>query len=233
MAQAQPQVKSGPTAETRGPATVPMVQLRGKPSQNPLAWTTEPFGLMRRLSDDMDQLFGQLIGGIGAANRGVLAVTSPVILAPPVDWMPALDVFEREGKLVVQADLPGVAADDVTVDVTDGILTVSGERREEREIDEGGFRRTERRYGKFSRNIALPEGARVEDIQAAYREGVLEITVPLPQQARQRRTIDVQYAPQNGHSDAATNSGAGKGEPAAGREAAAGGAKSDPTSSGA
>jgi HSP20 family protein len=157
----------------------------------------------------MDQLFGELAGGIGASGRGNVVPAAPVVLAPPVAWIPALDIFERDGQLVVQADLPGVAADNVTVEVEDGLLTVSGERREEREIDENGFRRMERRYGKFSRSIALPEGAKADDISATFRDGVLEITMPLAQPASNRRTIDIQT--QNAPASEAGSTAAGKG----------------------
>lgn len=74
---------------------------------------------------------------------------------PWSNWMPAVEAFQRAGKLVVQADLPGLQADDVTVEIDDGILTLSGERCEEHEVDQSGVRRTERRYGRFTRSIAV------------------------------------------------------------------------------
>ncbi len=207
MAQTQAHAKENLPAETRGRAQVPAVQARGRSAalRDSIGWAGGPFSLMRQLSDDMDQLFGQLMGG--NASPGGFALASPIVLAPPVEWMPALEIFERDGKLVVQADLPGVAAGDVTVEVTDGVLTVSGERREEREIEDSGFRRTERRYGKFSRSVALPEGARAEEIQATYRDGVLEITMPLSQPASRRRTIEVQSESSSGNN--AGNGGSG------------------------
>jgi HSP20 family protein len=211
MAQSQAQAKEASSANTRRTANVPATQNRGGPltSRDPMAWSVSPFGLMRRLSDDMDQLFGQLAGGLGTTGRGGL---TPAVLAPAVDWMPALETFERDGNLIVQADLPGLGADDVTIEVADGVLTFSGERREERETDDGGIRRTERRYGRFTRSIALPEDARTDDIQAAFRDGVLEITVPLSQSGQQRRTVPIQ----NTRSGAGRNAGAGaSGEAAA------------------
>jgi HSP20 family protein len=124
----------------------------------------------------------------------------PAALATAVDWIPAVETFELDGKLVIQTDLPGLAADDVAVEVANGILTISGERRDEQEIEDRGSRRTERRYGRFTRSLALPEGAQVEQIQASFRDGVLEITVPLAQTAvQQRRTIDVKQSSEGGH----------------------------------
>jgi HSP20 family protein len=232
---AQPQVQARKNSGTDRRTTMPAAQNRSKSlaPRDALSWEGGPFGggpfgLMRRLSDDMDQLFGQLTGGVVTGNRGSAGLASPVVLSPPVEWMPALEIFERNGKLVVQADLPGVAADDVTIEIDDDMLTVSGERREEIEVDDGGFRRTERRYGRFSRSVALPEGAKPEEAQAACRDGVLEITVPLQQQSS-RRTIDIKSSPSDASSKASTTSSAQSGTDAVG-----GGAKtSGDTASGA
>jgi HSP20 family protein len=155
-------------------------------SRDAAARAANPFGLMRRLSDDMDQLFGQLVGGLAGAG--------PVSSGQQPDWVPAIEMDQRDGQLVVRADLPGMDVDDVTVEVDDGVLTIAGERRDEREIEgDGGERRTEVRYGRFARSIALPERAQSDQIEAAFRNGVLEIKMPMEQQAQsQRRKIDVQ-----------------------------------------
>ena len=232
---AKPQVQARENSGTDRRTTMPAAQNRSKSlaPRDALSWEGGPFGggpfgLMRRLSDDMDHLFGQLTGGVVTGNRGSAGLASPVTLSPPVEWMPALEIFERNGKLVVQADLPGVAADDVTIEIDDDMLTVSGERREEIEVDDAGFRRTERRYGRFSRSVALPEGAKPEEAQAACRDGVLEITVPLQQQSS-RRTIDIKSSPSDASSKASTTSSAQSGTGAVG-----GGAKtSGDTASGA
>jgi HSP20 family protein len=221
---AQPQVQARENSGTDRRTTMPAAQNRSKSlaPRDALSWAGGPFGggpfgLMRRLSDDMDQLFGQLTGGVVTGNRGSGGLASPVTLSPPVEWMPALEIFERDGKLVVQADLPGVAADDVTIEIDDNMLTVSGERREEIEVDDAGFRRTERRYGRFSRSVALPEGAKPEEAQAACRDGVLEITVPLQQQQQSsRRTIDIKSSPSDASSKASTTSSAQSGTDAVG-----------------
>ena len=212
MATTQTQARAGSSADRGGTANALAAQRSDRPlaAQDAFAWNSEPFGLLRRLSDDMDRLFSQFIGG-GAGNRGRLALASPVVLAPPVDWVPSIEVFQRNGQLVVQAELPGVWAEDIDVVVADGLLTLSGERREEVETDRDGFRRTERRYGSFARSIALPEGARTEEIQASFRDGVLEITIPLAPPELHRRTIEIQGAAGNatvgGDSSAAARSG--------------------------
>ena len=83
------------------------------------------------------------------------------------------------------------------VPATSEVLTISGERRDERDIEGDGVGRTERLYGRFSRSIPLPEGANANEINAAFRDGILEITVPLSQGSSQRRRVDVQGSAQS------------------------------------
>lgn len=171
----------------------------------PTAWSAaSPFGLMRRLSEDMDQLFNQFLGSGAVSGRSMM--NAPLALSQAVQWMPPIEMFERDGQLVIQAELPGLGVDDVSIEVADGLVTISGERSEQREDDGGRFRRTERLYGRFSRSIALPEGVRAEDVQATFRDGMLELTVPLPQQS-QRRTVQIQSesrSPQAGSGNGGT-----------------------------
>jgi len=186
MAHSPEQAKEGSSGKVKRALDVPATQARGGQlgPRELAAWAGGPFGLMRRLSEDMDLLFGQLLGGSAA-------VGAP-LSGPEIQWIPALEVEERDGKLVVQADLPGLDAEDVTVEVDDGLLTISGERRAERVIAGDGTRRTERRYGRFSRSIALPEGALSDEIRAAFRNGVLEITIPLPHSAAHGRRMAIE-----------------------------------------
>ena len=185
QSQAQPNATSSETGRN-----MPATQARSGQlvSRDLPMWSASPFGLMRRLSEDMDQLFGQLAGGNGALLAG------PTLRDTQPQWIPAIDVSQHEDKLVVQADLPGLGADDVTVEVDNGILTLSGERRDERETESDGVRRTERLYGRFSRSIVLPDNARADEVQASFRDGVLEITVPLSKSASPPRRVDIQGA---------------------------------------
>jgi HSP20 family protein len=108
-------------------------------------------------------------------------------------WSPRIDVFERDQRLVTSIDLPGMKKEDVKVEVTDGQLTISGERKHETEEKGEHFYRSEREYGSFYRAVPLPAGAKVEDVKATFTEGVLEVSVPLPPRPEAKvRTVDIQ-----------------------------------------
>jgi len=185
----QPQTQSNQVSATDTRTSAPVKQPAAMPTsaRDLSTWSGSPLRLMRRLSEDMDELFGQVFG------NGLVS-GMPAALAPPVDFIPAVDTFERDGKLVVRADLPGLSPQDVVVEVANGVLTLSGERREKREVGEEGARHTELRYGRFMRSIALPEGTRETDIRANFASGVLEITVPIPNETQASRKIEVQGA---------------------------------------
>jgi HSP20 family protein len=112
------------------------------------------------------------------------------------NWAPEIDVFERDNRLVTKVDLPGLKKDDVKVEVTDGHLAISGERKTEAEEKKENFYRCEREYGSFHRAIPLPEGVKLEDVKATFSEGVLEVSVPLPAQPEAKvRKVEIQEAP--------------------------------------
>jgi HSP20 family protein len=97
-----------------------------------------------------------------------------------VEWMPEMDVFEREGKTIIRIDLPGLKREDIEVAVEADMLVVRGRREEEKEIKEENYYCAERTVGEFSRAVSLPEGVTSEDIEATYQNGVLEVIVPRP-----------------------------------------------------
>jgi len=97
---------------------------------------------------------------------------------------------------VVRADLPGLKKDDVKVDITDQGITIHGEGRQEQQSEQGGIYRTERSYGSFYRQIPLPEGAMTDQAKAAFKNGVLEITVPSPpDQVTRGRRLEISEGP--------------------------------------
>ena len=107
-------------------------------------------------------------------------------------WAPAVEVDYKNGNLVVSAELPGLSENDVDVQVVNDTLVIQGEKRDEREEDEGGVRRTEIRYGQFYRAIPLPEGAQTDKARAEFQNGVLRVTIPVPQAESNTRRIPVQ-----------------------------------------
>jgi HSP20 family protein len=102
-------------------------------------------------------------------------------------WAPAVDLVEREDSLVLKADLPGLTEDDVQIEVRDNVLTIAGERKAEHEDRQNGYVRVERAFGRFARSLQLPQGVDAEAIAASFRNGVLEVTIPKPEQRKARR----------------------------------------------
>ena len=105
-------------------------------------------------------------------------------------WTPAVDVVRENGNLVVRADIPGIKPEEVKIEVEDDILTVSGEHEESREEKDKNYVRRERRYGSFSRSMALPRGVDPKKIEAKTHDGVVEVTIPLPKEA-QKETVTI------------------------------------------
>jgi HSP20 family protein len=154
-----------------------------------------PFALIRRFMEDMEQQWGQ--PGMGRGGQGMTAAGS--------EFSPPMEIFEREGHFVVRADLPGLTKDDVHVEVTDEALTIEGERRAEHEERQGGFFRSERRYGTFRRQIPLPEGVNADQVTASFKDGVLEISMPAPQRQARGRRIEIQSGAPSGAGHQASN----------------------------
>ena len=151
----------------------------------------DPFTLFRQMTSDFDRMFE----GFGTpAVRWPMLRTRPLIES--ANWLPEVDVFEKDNRLVTRVDLPGMKKEDVKVEVTDGHLTISGERKTESEEKKEKFYRSERQYGSFYRAVPLPEGVKLEDVQATFSDGVLEVSVPLPVKAEAKaRTVEVKEAP--------------------------------------
>ena len=102
---------------------------------------------------------------------------------PDTGWMPAVEVFEREGQYVIRADVPGIDPKEVEVSILNDALTIKGERKKSHEVKEKESYYSEAAYGTFERRLALPKGIDPEKINARFENGVLEVSVPLPQSA--------------------------------------------------
>ena len=102
-------------------------------------------------------------------------------------WVPAMDLVEADDHFVLKADLPGLAEEDVAIEVQDNVLTISGTREAEHERKEKGWYRLERSYGSFNRSLTLPDGVDADKVEANFDRGVLEIRVPKPEERKPRR----------------------------------------------
>lgn len=142
-----------------------------------------PFELMRRFAEEMDRLFEQAGRGRGLHLPGVLTRGRELFRREagliPADWSPAIDVYERGGQFVVQADLPGLAKDEIEVGVDDDAITIRGERKREEQAAREGCAYSECSYGGFYRVIPLPERADVSNASAEFRDGVLQVHMPM------------------------------------------------------
>ena len=147
----------------------------------------DPLTLLRAMTSELDRVFEQ---PFAAAFRW----PSVRGFAPPdASWAPQIDVFERDDRLVTKVDLPGLKKEDVKVEVTDGYLAISGDRKTETEEEKDNVYRCERSYGSFYRAVPLPEGAKLEDVKATFTDGVLEVSVPLPAKSEAKsRTIKIE-----------------------------------------
>jgi HSP20 family protein len=132
----------------------------------------EPFRELAQLQGEVSRLMNGLLEGQSRA---------------PQAWVPALDIWETDTELVYAFDLPGVAEDEITIETQDDTLSISGTRERASEEQNDRFYRFERRYGNFARAVGLPAGIDPSKITASYVNGVLEVRVPKPQEAKPRR----------------------------------------------
>lgn len=160
---AEPRTDREQPIETKPPASnrqMTTTREQGSQQLRRRSAVDSPFDLMRRLTE---QMFG-----VGALPRAAEV------------WSPHIEVFERDGKLNVTADLPGMSKDDVRVELRDNNLVLEGERKEEKREDREGYFVTERSYGSFYRVIPLPDEVDAGSARATFRNGVLELTFDLP-----------------------------------------------------
>jgi HSP20 family protein len=137
-----------------------------------------PFEDFAALQSRLDRLLEDVVG---EGKRG--------------EWTPAIDLVRDEDKLVLRADMPGITPEDVKIEVRDDIITVSGQHEEKKEEKDENYVRRERRFGSFSRSIALPGGVDPDRIEATSKDGVVEITIPLP---AEKKPKSVQIKPKSG-----------------------------------
>jgi HSP20 family protein len=140
----------------------------------------EPWALVNRLHQSLDQFFGDNLGTPEASSSANVA------------WVPRVDIHEEKDRFVVLADIPGVDPKDIDVTAEAGVLTIRGERHSQKRDAQNGYERVERVAGTFLRRFTLPESANTDSIKAKQTNGVLEVTIPKQPQVQPRRiSIDV------------------------------------------
>jgi HSP20 family protein len=108
-------------------------------------------------------------------------------------WRPAIDIYDSKDNIVVKADLPGMSKDEIEVSVHNDTLTIKGEKKQEKEVREKDYVRSERLYGSFNRTIILPAEVDTSKVTATYKNGVLELTLPKKEEVKAKQIkIDVQ-----------------------------------------
>jgi HSP20 family protein len=148
----------------------------------------EPGREVDSLQSEVNRVFDAFFGGNGSASRARR-------------WVPAMDLVETEDHLVLRADLPGMKREDVDIEIKDGALTVSGERKAEHEENAEGYYRVERAYGRFSRSLTLPEGIQPDAVEASFADGVLEVRIPKPAERKPHR-VEIRGSASNGNGKA-------------------------------
>ena len=143
------------------------------------------------VQSEMNRLFDEMFGGLMRRSGGQQR-------AQVTEWAPAMDVLQRDGDLMVRAELPGVKLEDVDITVHDRVLTISGERKLEEETERGGYYVRERRHGSFRRSMTLPEGVEEDRIRARFQDGVLEVTIEGAAAVREPKRIQIEVQTSEG-----------------------------------
>ena len=135
------------------------------------------------IREEMNRLFDSFFSGQPEHRRGLLEG----------EWAPSVDVAETDEDIVVTAELPGVKQEEVDITIADGVLTLKGEKNEEKEVKEKNYHRIERTYGSFQRSISLPTGTEAGKAKATYKDGILCVTIPKVEEAKPKQIkIDVE-----------------------------------------
>jgi HSP20 family protein len=148
-----------------------------------IRWT--PVRELATMQERMNKLFEDVMKPPYGSDQGMAAS----------NWAPAVDIYETDKEIVLKAEIPGMQEKDIQIKVEDNILSVSGERRMEKEVKEENYHRIERSYGSFSRSFTLPQTVDRDQIKAAYKDGVLKVTLPKKEEVKPKQIkIDVAQA---------------------------------------
>lgn len=138
-------------------------------------WNRSPFDVVNRLQEEVERLLGATPGEFGTQFFNV--------------WAPALDVYEDKENLIVQLEVPGMKKDAFEIGLHEGVLSISGERRFEDKRQAAAGYRAERFEGRFQRSVTLPKAVQADKVKAAYRDGILTVTLPVAEEARPKQIV--------------------------------------------
>ncbi|MBS3756895.1 MAG: Hsp20/alpha crystallin family protein [Desulfobacterales bacterium] len=138
----------------------------------------DPWMTMPTLQNRINRLFDDMLPATEIDEMGFF------------NWQPSVDTYEKDKAIKIRAELPGVKKDDISIDVRNNVLTLSGERKQDEDVNEENFYRRERFYGRFQRAFTLPDDVDADNIDAHFDGGVLKITVPKTEES-QKKQINV------------------------------------------
>jgi HSP20 family protein len=142
----------------------------------------DPFRDLTSIQERMNQIFEDALSRTRGREEGLRTGM----------WTPAVDIYEKTDSVVVKAELPGVEKDQISVEVKDGILTLRGERKFERDVKEESCHRIERAYGSFLRSFSLPVSVDQDKVSAKFKDGVLEVELPKKEKVKPKQIrVDV------------------------------------------
>ena len=153
-----------------------MSLVRWSPVRDLLSFPTDLFSMQK----EIDRMFGNVLRS-GLHEENAFALTA---------WSPAVDITEHQNEYLVKMELPGVSKDDVKISIQDNVLTVHGEKKQEKESKDAQYHRMERSWGSFDRSFTLPSSVKADGIDAVYKDGILSVTLPKAEDAR-RKQIEV------------------------------------------
>jgi HSP20 family protein len=143
-----------------------------------MAWEIaprRPFRELERMRREMDRVWDSFFGERSITKTGEVG-----------EWLPSLDIAETKNDIVVKAEIPGMDPKDIDISLTNDILTIKGEKKQEKEEKEENYHLIERSYGKFMRSVQLPREVKSDKISASYKDGVLNITLPKSEEAKKK-----------------------------------------------
>jgi len=148
-----------------------MSLIRWNPARELEAWPSDLFGIQR----EMNRMFDSFFRGSRDEDYSLSA------------WIPAVDIAEHDNEYVVKLELPGVNKEDVKITLESNILTIQGDKKQEKETKKENYHRVERSYGAFQRSFTLPTTVKSDKIDAVYKEGVLTISLPKAEEAKPKQ----------------------------------------------